>query len=485
MRFKIILNTTGIALKYMSIIFLFPIVFALFYKEFTSIHPFFVTGIIAFLIGTLFCLNDADEKDIDSMNRTEALATVLLSWGSYAIICAIPFLFFNLSPINALFESVSGISTTGATILSDFSLYSRTFFMYRALMQWFGGMGIMVLFIAVLPKFAVAGRQIFFAEASNPTEEKITPRIRHTASWLWSIYILLTVIQIVCYSALGLSFYDSICLSFSTISAGGFSNYANGLIGQNSALIWVGGFFAFLAGMNFILTYKVLIKGKINELFKSEEFKTYFGIVFVITLLIAAVLYFEGNMPFNVALRDAFYETASTITSTGSTSSDYILWPQRAQIFLFILMFIGGSAISASGGIKVARWVYLFKYIKNELNKIVHPNMISPVKLDGRTVPPETGHQIIIFFMFFIAIFAISTVLVALIEQNTILALTGSIATLSNTGPGFEASIGPVGNYNDLNFFTKLIFTFNMFVGRLEIIPFLAILNKDLWQIKR
>ena len=132
MRFKIILNTTGIALKYMSIIFLFPIVFALFYKEFTSIHPFFVTGIIAFLIGTLFCLNDADEKDIDSMNRTEALATVLLSWGGYAVICAIPFLFFNLSPINALFESVSGISTTGATILSDFSLYSKTFFMYRA-----------------------------------------------------------------------------------------------------------------------------------------------------------------------------------------------------------------------------------------------------------------------------------------------------------------------------------------------------------------
>ena len=485
MRFKIILNTTGIALKYMSVSFIFPIIFALFYKEFTSIHPFLITGVIAFLIGTLFCLNDASEKDIDSMNRTEAFATVLLSWGGYGIICAIPFLFFNLSPVNALFESVSGISTTGATILSDFSLYSKTFFMYRSLMQWFGGMGIIVLFIAVLPKFAVAGRQMFFAEASNPTEEKITPRIRHTASWLWSIYILLTVIQIVCYSALGLNFYDSLCLSFSTISAGGFSNYSEGLIGQSSALIWVGGLFAFLAGMNFILTYKVLIKGKINELFKNEEFKTYFGIVVFITCAIALILYFENNVPLNLAFRDAFYETASTITSTGSTSSDYITWPLRAQILLFILMFIGGSAISASGGIKVARWVYLFKFIKNELNKIVHPNMISPVKLDGRTVPPETGHQIIIFFMFFIAIFAISTVLVALIEQNTILAITGSIATLSNTGPGFEASIGPIGSYDNLHFLTKLIFTFNMFVGRLEIIPFLAILNKDLWQIKR
>ncbi len=175
MRLKIIFNTTGIVLKYISLIFIFPIIFGIFYKEFFSIWPFFVASIIAYVLGFLFCLNDASEKDIDSITRHEALAVVVTTWGMFSFVCVIPFLLFGLSPINSLFEAVSGISTTGATILSDFSIYPKVFFFYRSLIQWFGGMGIIVLFIAVLPKFAVAGRQMFFVEAPNPTEEKITP----------------------------------------------------------------------------------------------------------------------------------------------------------------------------------------------------------------------------------------------------------------------------------------------------------------------
>ena len=485
MRLKIILNTTGINLKYISFIFILPVIFAIFYKEFTAIPPFLTAGIITLGFGFLFCLNGIDEKEMDSINRTEAFAAVLFSWSAFILSCTIPFLIFGLNPIDSLFEAASGISTTGASILSDYSIYPKTFFIYRSLMQWFGGMGIIVLFIAVLPKFAVAGRQMFFAENPNPTEEKITPRIRYTASWLWLIYVLLTVIQIILLKLTGLCFYDSLCISLSTISAGGFLSSQTSLIGYSPTVIWIVGFFAFLAGVNFLLTYKVLIKGKVDELFKNEEFKTYFGIVLFITLSIALILFFEENMPFNAALRNAFYETAATITSTGSLCADYSLWPLRAQILLLCLMFIGGSAISASGGIKVARWVYLFKFIKSELNKIVHPNLISPVKMDNKTISPEIGHQIIIFVMFYIAIFAISTVIVGFIEQNTTVALTGSIATLSNTGPAFGANIGPMGNYSNVHGLTKLIFIFNMFIGRLEIIPFLALLNKDLWQIKR
>ncbi len=485
MRFKIILNATGMILKYISLAFLLPVIFGLFYKEYTSIHPFIITCILTYALGFLFCLNDANEKDIDTMNRTEAFAMVLSTWGMFALICAIPYLFFNLSPINALFEAVSGVSTTGATILSDFSLYPKTFFIYRSLTQWFGGMGIIVLFIAVLPKFAVAGRNMFFAETPNPTEEKITPRIRHTASWLWSIYILLTVIQIVSLKLLGLNLYDSICTSLSTISAGGFSNHQESLINFNSKLIWTVGFFAFLAGVNFLLTYKVLIKGQIKEILKNEEFKTYFFIVLFFILVISSILYFQGNMPLVDSIRNAFFETSVTITSTGSSSCDYSTWPLRAQILLFVLMFVGGSAISAGGSIKISRWIYIFKFIKRELNKIVHPNAINPVKLEGKIVAPEIGHQIIIFVMFFIAIFAISTILVSFIEQNSMIALTGSIATLSNTGPAFGNIIGPVGNYDSMSLLTKLIFTFNMFIGRLEIIPFLALFHKDLWQIRR
>lgn len=485
MRFKVILNTTGMILKYISLAFLLPVVFGLFYKEFASIHPFIITCILTYTLGYLFCLNDASEKDIDTMNRTEAFAMVLSTWGMFALICSVPYLFFNLSPINAIFEAVSGVSTTGATILSDFSLYPKTFFIYRSLTQWFGGMGIIVLFIAVLPKFAVAGRNMFFAEAPNPTEEKITPRIRHTASWLWTIYLLLTIIQIISLKLLGLNLYDSICTSLSTISAGGFSNHPESLINFDPKLIWVIGFFAFLAGVNFLLTYKVLIKGQIKEIFKNEEFKTYFLIVLFFVLVISSILYFQGNMPLADSIRNAFFETSATITSTGSSSVDYSTWPLRAQILLFVLMFIGGSAISASGSIKISRWIYIFKFIKRELNKIVHPNAINPVKLEGKIVAPEIGHQIIIFVMFFIAIFAINSILVAFIEQNSMLALTGSITTLSNTGPAFGNIIGPMGNYDSMNILTKLIFTFNMFVGRLEIIPFLALFHKDLWQIRK
>lgn len=485
MRFEIILNTTGIILKYISLIFVFPIIFAFFYKEFSSIPPFLITGIITILAGFLFCLNDANEKDVDTMTRTEAFGMVLTSWGMFALVCAIPFLFFGINPINALFESVSGVSTTGATILNDFSAYSKTFFIYRSLLQWFGGMGIIVLFIAVLPKFAVAGRQMFFAETPNPTEEKITPRIRHTASWLWSIYVLLTLIQIACLKLMGLSLYDSICAAFTTLSAGGFSNRATSFIGFDNKIIWTTGFFAFLAGMNFLLTYKVLIKGKIKELLDSEEFKTYFFIVLLFTGLIASVLYFQNGFSLNDSIRAAFFETATTITSTGSCSDDYTNWPIRAKALLFVLMFIGGSAISASGSIKISRWIYVFKFIKRELKKIIHPNAIIPIKLEKRIVAPDIGFQIIIFIMFFIAFFALSAILTLFIEQNSTIALTGSIATLSNTGPGFDSIIGPVGSYDSLHPLTKLIFTFNMFIGRLEIIPFLAILQKDLWQIKK
>ncbi len=485
MRFKVISNTTGIILKFISLAFIFPIIAALCYREFSAIYPFLITGIISFLFGVIFCLNDASEQDIDKITRTEAFGIVLTVWFMVGLICAIPFLFFNLSLINSLFEAFSGVSTTGATILVDFSLYPKTFFIYRGLTQWFGGMGIIVLFIAVLPKFAVAGRQMFFAESPNPTEEKITPRVRYTASWLWSIYVLLTIIQIICLKFSGLDFYDALCVSLTTVSAGGFSNSPVSVVNFDPKLIVIIGFFTFCAGINSLLAYKVLIKGKIAELFKSEEFKTYFFIVLFFTLIISSILFFQAKMPALDALRNGFFETVATITSTGSCSSDYSFWPLRAKVMLFVLMFIGGSAISASGSIKISRWIYVVKYIKKELEKIVHPNAILPIKLQNRTVAPEIGRQIIIFVIFFMGFFALSSILTVMIEQNSTIAITGSIATLSNTGPGFDNVIGPLGSYDSLKTATKLIFIFNMFIGRLEIIPFLALLNKDLWQIRK
>lgn len=485
MRFKVIFNTTGIILKFISLIFILPVIFAFIYKDISSICYFVLAGVVSLIFGFLFCLNDASEKDIDNITRAEAFATVIFGWVMFGLVCTIPFLFYGLNFIDSLFEAFSGVSTTGATILSDFSLYPETFFLYRSIIQWFGGMGIIVLFIAVLPKFAVAGRQMFFAEIPNPREEKITPRIRHTASWLWSMYILLTIIEIIILKVQGLDLYNALCLSLSTISAGGFSNHPTGLIGFDSKIIWTIGIFAFIAGINFLLTYKVLIKGKINELFRSEEFRAYFLIVMFFTLLFSLILYFQGNFSISDSIRNAFFETAATITSTGAACDNFLNWPIRAKVLLFVLMFVGGSAISASGSIKITRWIYVFKFIKKEMNKVAHPSAIYPIKLENRTVSPDIGYQIIVFIIFFMAIFALSSIAVSFIEQNVLLAVTGSIATLSNAGPGLDSVIGPVGSYASLKIPTKLIFMFNMVVGRLEIIPFLALLQKDLWQFKK
>lgn len=485
MRFKVIFNTTGIILKFISLIFILPVIFAYIYGDYKYVLGFVCAGVISLILGFLFCLNDASEKDIDNITRAEAFATVIFRWTMFGLCAAVPFLFFDLSVIDSLFEAFSGVSTTGATILSDFSLYPKTFFIYRSVIQWFGGMGIIVLFIAVLPKFAVAGRQMFFAETPNPREEKITPRIRHTASWLWSIYILMTIIQILILKFQGMDFYNAICTSLSTISAGGFSNNPSGLVGVDSKFVWTVGIFSFIAGINFLLTYKVLIKGKIAELFKSEEFRAYFLIVLFFTSILALILYFQAHFSISDSIRNAFFETAATITSTGIASDDYMNWPIRARVLLFVLMFIGGSAISASGSIKITRWIYVCKFIKKEMNKVAHPNAIYPIKLENRTVSPEIGYQIIVFIIFFMAIFALSSIIVSFIEQNVLIAVTGSIATLSNAGPGFDSVIGPLGSYGELSGATKLIFMFNMVVGRLEIIPFLALLQKDLWQFRK
>ncbi len=197
MKLNIVINTVGIILRYIAIVMLFPVIFAICYREYSSIFPFFAASMISLFLGYLFSLNEASEKDIDTINKAEALAIAFFAWSFFALVASIPYFFYKLGIVNSLFEAVSGISTTGATILRDFSIYPKTFFFYRSMTQWFGGMGIIVLFIAVLPKFAVAGRQMFFAESPNPVEEKVTPRIRHTASWLWGIYLGLTVLQII------------------------------------------------------------------------------------------------------------------------------------------------------------------------------------------------------------------------------------------------------------------------------------------------
>lgn len=482
MRYNIVSNIIGMILRYIGIVLLIPVGFALLYKETNEFLPYICASFLSIALGFLFTLPKSSEKDIDNLKKAEALVSVFFSWVLLTLICAIPYLFYNFSPTNAIFESASGISTTGATIINDFSLYPKTMFFYRSMTQWFGGMGIVVLFIAVLPKFAIAGRQMFSAEAPGPVEEKITPRIRHTASWLWTMYLGLTIIQIIALKLCGMDFYNALCTSLSTVSTGGFSPNPESILGyHNNKIVAVVLLFIFLSGANFILQYKVFIQRKWSELLKSEEFFSYIGLTAIISILVTLFIWGKQDGSFLNCLLHSAFQTLSLMTSTGFASADFIKWDADTKILLFVTMFLGGCAASTAGGFKIIRWIFLVKYTKREIAKIIHPNAVYPLKLEGKVVNADVTSQMIAFCVFYFLIFALGAFAVALIEKSPTLALSGSIATLSNTGPGVVWAIGPMNNFDTLTCATKWIFIFNMIVGRLELIPFLAMLHKDVW----
>ena len=485
MRYNIVSNIIGSNLRYIGVVLLIPVIFAILYKEASHTLPFICASFVSIALGFLFTLPKATEKDIDSIKKPEALSGVFFSWVFFAIVCAIPYLFYNIGVVDAIFESVSGITTTGATILQDYSIYPKTFFIYRAMTQWLGGMGIVVLFIAVLPKFAVAGRQMFSAESPGPVEEKVTPRIRHTASWLWGIYLGLTIVQIIILKFLGMDFYNALCTTLSTVSTGGLSPNPESIMGyHNQKVVIVVAFFMFLSGANFILQYKAFIQHKWDAFIKSEEFLTYLGVTVFFSITIALFLYSTQEGNFLNRLIDGAFQTISLMTSTGFASVDFIKWSPDAKIMLFAAMFAGGCAASTAGGIKMIRWVFLFKYIKREVAKIIHPNAVYPIRLEGRAISSDIGSQMMAFCVFYFFIFALSSFVVALLEKNPALALSGSITTLGNIGPGLSAKIGPMASFLNLCDTTKWIFIFNMLIGRLELIPFLALLHKDMWDSK-
>ena len=488
MRLNYLANAIGLILKYIGLVILAPIVVAIIYKDYVSILPFLTAGIASILCGhslRKFVKNAYQIENINNIKKSEALFTVAISWILFGIISGLPFLFYGLSPVDALFEAVSGITTTGATILTDYN-YPETFFFWRSLTQWLGGLGIIVLFIAILPQFAVAGRQMFFAEAPGPTEDKITPRIKNTASILWKIYTVLTIIDVILLYLAGMPLFDAVCNALSTLAAGGFSPNSQSLAGYHSnIIIWITTVFMFLAGSSFIFQYKVFTQRKPSLLFQNEEFRTYASVIFIMSISIAIALIFCDGYGIKDSLMHAFYQVASIITSTGSASVDFAKWSFLPQALLFTVMFMGSCASSAGGGIKMMRWILVYKSMKNSLVKILHPNAILNVKVDNAIIPHEILNQTVVFVFFYFICFAIGAFLITIIEQNITIGITGSITALGNIGPGFGEVTGPMGSFNSMHAATKIIMIISMLVGRLEIIPFLVMFQKDFWTFKR
>lgn len=478
MRLNYLAYALGLTLIYIGLVILIPVIVALVYGEIGSILPFLTASVISMLLGAGLRKTVPDTlENLNDIKKAEALFTVALSWIIFGLVAAIPYLFYGLSPINALFESISGITTTGATILTHYD-YPHAFFFWRSFTQWLGGLGIIVLFIAILPQFAVAGRQMFFAEAPGPTEDKFTPRIRNTASALWKIYAGLTILEIILLVFAGMPAFDAVCNSLSTLSAGGFSPHPESIMGYHSNHItWIVLIFMFLAGASFNLQYKVVAQKNPLLLFKNEEFRTYFLLVTLMAVLITASLHFHN-------FTDALFQVISITTSSGFASVDFEKWDYTSKLILFIVMFMGSCASSAGGGVKIARWLVVFKSMKSELVRILHPNAIVNIKIDNKTIVPEVARQIIVFVFFYILIFAVTAVIMSILEQNTAVGLTGAISSLGNIGPGVAVSTGPMGNFDSMHTASKFIFIVNMLVGRLELIPFLVLLQRDFWTLK-
>lgn len=489
MRFNYLLGAIGLVLIYIGFVMLVPISVALLFKEYFDILLFLIPALMLMIFGfgAKFIANKISPiENFNDIKKSEGLFIVAITWLLFGGVSAIPMMFMGLSPINALFEAASGITTTGATILTSYD-YSHAFFFWRSFIQFLGGMGIIVLFIAILPQFAVAGRQMFSAEAPGPTDDKFTPRIRNTASALWKIYLAFTVLETVLLIWAGMNPFDAVCNSLSTLSAGGFSTNAQSTMGFNSNIITIIMLvFIFLSGVSFNVQYRALSKFQPWNIFKSEEVRVYTFIFLILGILIALSLFLNGTITnIKEALIHAYYQVISIMTSTGSTSSDYTTWDFTSQLLLGIAFFTGGCASSASGGIKITRWCLIFKVMNAGLQKILHPNAVINVKMDNNIVPKEVINQIVAFVMFYFSIMIISTLLLSIIEQNLLIGFSSSASMIGNVGPAFPSVVGPLGSFDSLQPISKAILIINMYVGRLELIPFLVMLQGDFWSFRK
>ncbi len=484
MRLAIVVHVTGTLVRLFSPALLAPAAIAALYREPRDLIGFLVAFAAAALLGTVMRrAGGSSEIAIERLRRVEGLAIVAATWMVVAHLAAIPYMWAGLGFVDALFESMSGLTTTGATVFRDFDAFGRGIFFWRGLTHWLGGLGVIALSIAVLPRLGIAGRELFFAEAAGPTDEKITPQLRDTAIALWTIYAILTAAQVAALVAVGMPLFDAVCNSFATMAAGGLSPHPLSIAGYQSAAVdWIVTIFMFVAGANFGLQYRAVRRSR-NALVQDEEFRAYTGVVVVASLLLTFILARDG-MQWADAVRHAAFQVLSILTTTGFASVDFQLWSDQAKMILFLLMFIGGCAGSAAGGPKVVRHVLMARFTLRELRRTLHPRAVLPVKLGGRVVPEHILRDVQVFMLFYLLSFAVGAAIVVLLGADLITGITATIACLGNIGPGFNA-VGPMANFADLHPISRLVLVFEMWIGRLEVLTVLVLLRFEVLRSAR
>jgi trk system potassium uptake protein TrkH len=477
MRLRSVLPIVGKIVMMMSIGMIIPLLCALYYRE-KEIIVFIACIGITFLSGYL--LSRIKEKDI-GLRLIEGLAVVSLGWAILTAFGALPFyLSGTLGYIDSYFETMSGFTTTGATVISNVEILPKSILLWRAFIQWIGGMGIIVLAVAVLPALSIGGMQMFDAEAPGPKLDKLKPQMKETAKILYGVYLLFTGIEIILLLIGGMNLFDSTCHTFCTLATGGFST-KNASIGYyNSPYIEaVIILFMFLSGVNFMLHYN-LLRGKINY-FKDKEF------IFYLVVVLSAIILMTFDLFYNVygniidSVRYASFQVTSIITTTGFATANFDLFPSFSRVLLLILMFIGGCAGSTGGGIKNIRVLIILKYLYRELYQYIHPNAILSIKVGEDSIQEDILKDIMGFFIGYIVIFVIATALLTAYGIDIITAISSVAATQGNVGPGLGL-VGPMSTYAGLSPFIKIVLTFCMWVGRLEIFTVMVLFVPDFWR---
>jgi trk system potassium uptake protein TrkH len=493
------LSYTGTIVKILSASMSVPLVVGLIYGE--DALAFAASMTIAVAIGAGLERLD-DDPDL---GPRDALAVVSLAWLMAAVVGAMPYVIAGHGtasalgdPVNALFESMSGFTTTGATATAEISFeqHSHAVLMWRQLTQWLGGMGIIVLMVAILPQLAVNGAELMKSEAPGPGLQKLTPRIAETARALWLIYLAFTVVLVAILSLLGVTglapemdLYNAIAHGFSTLPTGGFSPQSESIAAFSPVVQWVFVPFMILAGVNFSLFWYVF-RDEPRRLLDNTEFRVYFGLATGFAAVLAVGLFYGGAPGTEIggitegvtenALRQGAFQVASLMNSTGYATADFAQWDTHTRLFLLLVMFVGGSAGSTGGGIKVIRWLIIAKTLYRELYTTANPEVVRPVRLGGEVVNEDIVRGIMTFTLLYFLIFALGAVLIEIDTTRVGTPLSGteafaaSLATIGNIGPGL-GPLGPFGSYEFLPDTTKLLMVFLMWVGRLEIVPVLAV----------
>ncbi|HEY9115169.1 MAG TPA: potassium transporter TrkG [Bacteroidales bacterium] len=476
---------TPLIFRILSFLLIFEAIFmasglvvAWWFKE--PLFPLLISVIIIVVTALIF-RGFSKRKERKNIAKREGYLIVTLSWLVISLFGALPFFISGWIPsfTDAFFETISGFTTTGSSILSDIEALPKNLLYWRAMTHWIGGMGIIVLTVAILPFLGIGGMQLLTAEMPGITPDKLHPRITATAKRFWGIYVLLTSMQVLLLWLGEMDLFDSVCHAFATMATGGFSTKNDSIAGFSAYSQYIIILFMVLAGTNFTLHYFALNR-QFSKIWKNQEFKVYLGIIASVTLVITFGLFNDGLEVEN-SFRNALFTVVSILTTTGFATANYLLWHPLLWILILSLMFIGGSAGSTGGGIKVVRHLLLVKNSWLELKRAIHPNAIIPVKLNGKSVPQQIIFNVMAFFLIYVLVFSAGVIIMAFLGMDLETSIGATIANLGNVGPGI-GKVGPVDNYAHLSVAAKWVLSFLMLLGRLELFTVLIVLSPAFWR---